>query len=99
MRIPTVDVTMYWSLSFFRRSQLSNMTTTLLNTNTYNYTLQGVRSCDPFRLCIRAENVVGSSSWSCVINILLYLPQREDIEYSLVQVNEVFSLNVTVMVR
>ena len=33
------------------------MTTTLLNTNTCNYTFQRVRSYDPFRLCIRAENV------------------------------------------
>ena len=51
VRIPTVDVTLYWSLSSFRPSQLSNITTTLLNTNTYNYTLQGVSSCDPFRQC------------------------------------------------
>ena len=99
VRIPTVNVTLYWSLSFFRPSQLSNITTTLLNTNTYSYTLQEVRSCDPFRLCIRAENVVGNSSWSCINNMLPYLPQREDIEYSLVQVNEAFSLNVTVAVR
>ena len=99
MRIPTVDVTLYWSLSFFRPSQLSNMTTTLLNTNIYNYTLQGVRSCDPFRLCIRAENEVGNSSWSCNNNALPYLPPSDDIEYSLLQVNEAFSLNVTVVVR
>ena len=99
VRIPTVDVTLYWSLSFFRPSQLSNITTTLLNTNTYNYTLQGVRSCDPFTLCIRAENEAGNSSWSCNNSALPYLPQREHIEYSLVQVNETFSLNVTVVVR
>ena len=97
--IPTVDVTLYWSLSFFRPSQLSNMTTTLLNTNTYNYTLQGVRSCDPFRLCIRAENELGSSSWFCNNDALPYSLQSEDIEHFLVQVNEAFSLNVTVMVR
>ena len=99
VRIPTVDVTLYWSLSFFRPSQLSNMTTTLLNTNTYNYTLQGVRSCDPFKLCIRAENEVGNSSCSWINNTLPYLPQREDIEYSLVHVNEIFSLNMTIVVR
>ena len=99
MRIPTVDVTLYWSLSFFRPSQLSNMTTILLNTNTYNYTLQVARSCDPFRLCIRAENVVGNSSWSCNDSGLPYLPQSEDIEHFLVRVNEAFSLNVTVLVR
>ena len=99
VRIPTVDVTLCWSLSFFRPSKLFNITTTLLNTNTYNNTLQGVRSCDPFRLCIRAENEMGNSSWSCINNMLPYLPQREDIEYFLVQVNEVFSLNVTVVVR
>ena len=100
VRIPTVDVTLYWSLSFFGPSQLSNITTSLLNTNTYNYTLQGVRSCDPFRLCIRAENEVGNSSGSCANNTLPYLPQREgDIEYSLVQVNESLSLNVTAVVR
>ena len=99
VRIPTVDVTLYWSLSFFRPSQLSNMTTTLLNTNTYTYILQGARSCDPFRLCIRAENDVGNSSWSCNKSALPYLPQSKNIERSLVQVNETFSLNVTVMVR
>ena len=93
-------VTLYWSLSFFRPSQLSNMTTTLHNTNTYNYTLQGVRSCDPFRLCIRAKTAVGNNSWSCVDNDLPYLHQREvDIEYSLDQVNEALSLNVTAVVR
>ena len=99
VKIPTVDVTFHWSLSFFRPSQLSNMTTALLSTSSYNYTLQGVRSCDPFSLSIRAENVVGNSSWSFINNILPYLPQRQDIEYSLVQVNEAFSLNVTVVVR
>ena len=99
MRISTVDVTLYWSLSFFRPSQLSNMTTTLLNTNTYNYTLQGVRSCDPFRLCIRAENDVGNSSLSCTNSVLPYIPQSEDIEHFLVRVNEAFSLNVAVLVR
>ena len=99
VRIPTVDVTSCWSLSFFRPSQLSNMTTTLLNTNTYNYTLQGVRSCDPFRVCIRAKNDVGNSSCSWINNTLPYLPQHEDIKYSLFQVNNTFSLNVTVMVK
>ena len=98
-RIPTVDLTLYWSLSFFRPSQLSNMTTTLLNTNTYNYTLQGVRSCDPFKLCIRAENVVGNSSWSCFSDALPNIPQSVDIEHSLVKANEAFSLHLTVMVR
>ena len=99
VRIPTVNVTLYWSLSFFRPSQLPNMTTTLLNYNTYNYTLLGARSCDPFRLCIRAENDVGSSSRSCNKNALPCLLQSEDIEHFLVRVNETFSLNVTVMVR
>ena len=99
VRIPTVDVTLYWSLSFFRPSQLSNMTTILLSTDTYNYTLQGVRSCDPFRLCIRAENVVGNSSCSCINNTLPYLPHKNVEQHSLVQVNETFSLNVTVMVK
>ena len=98
-RIPTVDVTLYWSLSFFEPSQLSNMTTTLLNTNTHNYTLQGVRSCDHFRLCIRAENVVGNSSWSCFNDTLPYLPRTENVEYSIVSHNESIHLNVRIMVR
>ena len=98
VRIPTVDVTLYWSLSFFRPSHLSNMTTTLLNTNTYNYTLQGNRSCDPFRLCVRAENVVGNSFGSCNESALPYHCQSENIEFFLVQVTETFSLDVTVMV-
>ena len=99
VEIPTVNVILYWSLSFFTPSQLSNITTILLNTNTYNYTLQGVRSCDPFRLCIIAENVVGNSSKSCYSDVLPYLPKNEGIQHSLVQANEVFSLHVTVMVR
>ena len=99
VRIPTVNVTLYCSLSFFRPSQLSNMTTTLLNTNTYNYTFQGERSCDPFKLCIRAENVVGNSSWSCNNSVLPYFPQSEDIDFFSAQVIETFFLNVTVMVR
>ena len=99
VRIPTVDVTLYWSLSFFRPSQLSNMTTTLLNTNTYNCTLQGVTSCDPFRLCIRAENVVGNSSWSCYKDTLPYLPYTENVEYSILPHIESFHLNVRITVR
>ena len=99
VRIPTVDVTLYWSLSFFIPSQLSNMTTNLVNTSTYNYTLEGERSCDPFRLCIRANNDVGNSSWSCNNSVLPYIPQSEDIKLLLVRVNEAFSLNVTVLVR
>ena len=99
VRIPTVDATLYWNLSFLRPSQLFNMTTTLLNTNTYNYTLQGVPSCDPFRLCIRAENEVGNSSWSCNNSVLPYIPQSEDIEHFLIRVSEDFSLNVTILVR
>ena len=99
VRIPTVDVTLYWSLSFFGPSQLSNMTTKLINTSTYNYTLEGQRSCDPFRLCIRAENDVGNSSWSCNKSALPYIPQSEDIKLFLVRFNEAFSLNVTVLVR
>ena len=55
VRIPTVDVTLYWSLSFFTPSQLSNITINPFDTSTYNYTLEGERSCDPFRQCFRAE--------------------------------------------
>ena len=99
VRIPTVDAALYWSLSFFGPSQLSNMTTKLINTSTYNYTLDGERSCDPFGLCIRAENDVGNSSWSCTNSALPYIPQIEDIKLLLVRVNETFSLNVTVLVR
>ena len=99
MRVPTVNVTLYWSLSFFIPSQLSNMTNTLLNTNRYNYTLQGVRSCDPFILCIKAENEAGNSSPFCYRDALPFLPHGKDIKYFLIRDNEAFSLNVTVMVR
>ena len=37
VRIPTVDVTLYWNLSLFRPNQSSNMTNTLLNTNIQLY--------------------------------------------------------------
>ena len=92
-------MTLYWSLPFFIPSQLSNMTTNLVNTSTYNYTLEGERSCDPFRLCIRAKNDLGNRSWSCNNSALPYIPQSEDIKLLLVRVNEAFSLNVTVLVR
>ena len=99
VRIPTVEVTLHWSLSFFTPSHLSNMTTNLVNTSTYNYTLEGERSCDPFRLCITAQNDVGNSSWSCNNSALPYIPESEDIKLFLVRVNEAFSLTVTVLVR
>ena len=97
--IPTVDVTLYWSLLFFTPSQLSNITTNPFDTSTYNYTLEGERSCDPFRLCIRAENDVGNTSWSCNNSALPFIPQSGDIKLFLVQVIDAFSLNVTVLVR
>ena len=43
--------------------------------------------------------MIGYSSLSCNNNALPYLPQKEDIEYSLGQVNEALSLNVTIVVR
>ncbi len=96
--IPTVSVNFTITLTFLSPSQLKNITEYVTDTNSYNFTLEGVRSCDPFTMCITATNIVGQSQPSCVNKTLPYIPSTNDIEYSLVRVGDSYSLNITIQV-
>ncbi len=96
--IPTVSVDFTFTLTFLSPSQLKDITEYVTDTDSYNFTLEGVRSCDPFTMCITATNIVGQSSPSCVNKTLPYIPSTNDIEYSLFRVGDSYSLNVTLQV-
>ncbi len=96
--IPTVSVNLTITLTFLSPSQLENITEYVTDTDSYNFTLEGVRSCDPFTMCITATNIVGQSSPSCVYKTLPYIPSTNDIEYSLFRVGDSYSLNLTLQV-
>ncbi len=81
--IPTVSVDFTITLIFLSPSQLKDITECVTYTDSYNFTLEGVRSCDPFTMCTTATNTVGQSPPSCVIKTLPYIPSTNDIEYSL----------------
>ncbi len=96
--IPTISVNFTITLTFLSPSQLKDITEYVTDTDSYNFTLEGVRSCDPFTMCITATNIVGQSPPSCVKKTLPYIPSTNDIEYSLVRVGYFFSLNLTIQV-
>ncbi len=96
--IPTISVNFNITLTFLSPSQLENITMYVTNTNSYNFTLEGVRSCDPFTMCITATNIVGQSPPSCVNKTLPYIPSTNDIDYSLISMEESYSLNLTIQV-
>ncbi len=96
--IPTVSVNFTITLTFLSPSQLKGITEYVTDTNSYNFTLEGVRSCDPFTMCITATNIVGQSPSSCVNKTLPYIPSTNDIEYSLFRVGDSYSLNLTLQV-
>ncbi len=97
--IPTVSVHFTITLTFLSPSQLKDITEYVTDTNSYNFTLEGVRSCDPFTMCITATNIVGQSPHSCVNKTLPYIPSStHDIEYSLFRVGDSYSLNLTIKV-
>ena len=96
--IPTISVHFTITLTFLSPSQLNNITEYVTDTDSYNFTLEGVRSCDPFTMCITATNIVGQSQPSCVNKTLPYIPSTNDIEYSLVRVGDSYSLNITIQV-
>ena len=96
--IPTVSVNFTITLTFLSPSQLKDITEYVTDTDSYNFTLEGVRSCDPFTMCITATNIVGQSPPSCVNKTLPYIPSTNDIEYSLVRVGDSYSLNITTQV-
>ncbi len=70
----------------------------MTDTDSYNFTLEGVRSCDPFTMCITATNIVGQSQPSCVNETLPYILSTNDIEYVLFRAGNSYSLNLTVQV-
>ncbi len=96
--IPTVSVYFTITLTFLSPSQLKDITEYVTDTDSYNFTLEGVRSCDPFTMCITATNIVGESPPSCVNKTLPYIPSTNDIEYSLFRVGDSYSLNLTIQV-
>ncbi len=96
--IPTVSVDFTITLTFLSPSQLKDSTEYVTDTDSYNFTLEGVRSCDPFTMCITATNIVGQSPPSCVNKTLPYIPSTNNIEYSLFRVGDSYSLNLRVQV-
>ncbi len=96
--IPTISVHFTITLTFLSPSQLNNITEYVTDTDSYNFTLEGVRSCDPFTMCITATNIVGQSQPSCVNKTLPYVPPTNDIVYSLSRVGDSYSLNLTIQV-
>ncbi len=96
--IPTVSVDFTITLTFLSPSQLKDITEYVTDTDSYNFTLEGVRSCDPFTMCITATNIVGQSPPSCVNKTLPYIPSTNDIEYTLFRVGDSYSLNLTIQV-
>ncbi len=96
--IATVSVHFTINLTFLSPSQLKDITEYVTDTDSYNFTLEGVRSCDPFTMCITATNMVGQSLPSCVNKALPYIPSTNDIEYSLMRVEDSYSLNLKVLV-
>ncbi len=96
--IPTVSIIFTITLTFLSPSQLKDFNVYVINADSYNFTLEGVRSCDPFTMCITATNIVGQSPPSCVNKTLPYIPSTNDIEYSLFRVGDSYSLNLTVQV-
>ncbi len=95
--IPTVSVHFTITLTFLSPSQLNDITVYVTDTDSYNFILEGVRSCDPFTMCITATNIVGQSPPSCVNKTLPYIPST-NIEYSLFRVGDSYSLNLTIQV-
>ncbi len=54
--IPTVSVHFTITLTFLSPSQLKDITEYVTDTDSCNFTLEGLRSCDPFTMCITATN-------------------------------------------
>ena len=96
--IPTIFVDFTITLTFLSPSQLKDITVYVTDTDSYNFTLEGVRSCDPFTICITSTNIVGQSPPSCVYKTLPYIPSTNDIDYSLLRIGDSYSLNLTIKV-
>ena len=99
--IETVSVSFNLSLHYSEPSILVNQTVGAADIKSYNFNLEGVRSCDHFELCVGASNIVGQGNDSCIEGSLPYIPLVDMITYSLSRstANTNFTLTVTVMVR
>ena len=99
--IETVCSSFNLSLHYSEPSKLVNQTVGAADIKSYNFSLEGVRSCDYFKLCVGASNVIGQGDDSCIEGSLIYIPPVDMITYSLSRAtaNTNFTVTVTVMVR
>ena len=99
--IESVSVSFNLSLHYSEPSKLINQTAGITDIQSYNFSLEGVGSCDYFKLCIGASNIVGCGDDLCKEGSLPYIPPVNMITYSLsiATANTNFTLTVTVMVR
>ena len=98
--IESVSVSFNLSLHYSEPSKLINQTADVTDIQSYNFSLEGVRSCDSFKLCIEASNIVGQGDDSCIEGSLPYIPPVDMITKSLSRAtaNTNFTLTVTAMV-
>ena len=89
------------SLHYSEPSKLINQTAGATDIQSYIFILEGVRSCDYFKLCVGASNIVGQGDDSCIEGSLPYIPPVNMITYLLSRAtaNRNFTLTVTIMVR
>ena len=99
--IESVSVSFNLSLHYSEPSKLINQTAGATDIQSYIFILEGVRSCDYFKLCVGASNIVGQGDDSCVEGSLPIIPSVDMITYSLSRAtaNRNFTLTVTIMVR
>ena len=99
--IESVSMSFNLSLHYSEPSKLNNQTAGVSDIKSYNFILEGVRSCDCFKLCVGASNIVGQGDDSCVEGSLPYIPSVDMITNSLSRAtaNTNFIITVTVMVR
>ena len=99
--IETVSVSVNLSLHCSEPSKLISQTVGATDIQSFNFSLEGVRSCDYFKLCVGASNIVGQGDDSCIEGSLPYIPPVNMITYSLSRAtaNRNFTLSVTVTVR
>ena len=99
--IETVSVSFKLSLHYLEPSKLVNQTVGAADIKSFNFSLEGVRSCDYFKLCVGSSNIVGLGDDSCTEGSLPYIPTVDMITYSLSRAtaNTNYTLSVTVMVR
>ena len=98
--IETVSVSFNLSLHYSEPSKLINQTAGVTDIQSYNFSLKGVRSCDSFKLCIEASNIVGQGDDSCIEESLPYIPPVNVVTKTLsrAKANVNFTLTVTAMV-